>query len=148
MVKKQYLYAGFRGGWSYIYGFYEYSMGFFRNFLKGASLTTALFVFQACYGTPKWLHDEDMSFRVVSAVDETPIENVSIFTRVYKSDNLDWNLCGYTNESGVANVMVGIMDDASPEFRFEAEDGAYAVKDTVIENWYQRTIKIRLQKAE
>ena len=44
--------------------------------------------------------------------------------------------------------MVGIMDDASPEFRFEAEDGAYAVKDTVIENWYQRTIKIRLQKAE
>ena len=43
-------------------------MGFFRNFLKGASLTTALFVFQACYGTPKWLHDEDMSFRVVSAV--------------------------------------------------------------------------------
>lgn len=25
----------------------------FRNFLKGCSLTTALFVFTACYGTPQ-----------------------------------------------------------------------------------------------
>lgn len=24
-----------------------------RNFLKGCSLTTALFIFQACYGTPQ-----------------------------------------------------------------------------------------------
>lgn len=27
-------------------------MKWFRNILKGASLTAALFVFQACYGTP------------------------------------------------------------------------------------------------
>lgn len=125
-----------------------YNMGFFRNFLKGASLTTALFIFQACYGTPEWLHDVDVSFRVVSAEDGKPIGDVGVYTRVYKSDNLDWNLCGYTNESGIANVMAGVMEGQSPEFRFESGDGAYAVKDTVIAQWRQRDILIRLQKAE
>jgi len=123
-------------------------MGFFRNLLKGASLTTALFIFQACYGTPEWLHEEDVSFKVVSAVDNTPIENVGVYTRVYKSDNLDWLLRGYTNESGVANILVGVVDGETPEFRFETEDGSYAVKDTVIADWYKMLIEIRLQKAE
>lgn len=123
-------------------------MGFFRNFLKGASLTTALFIFQACYGTPEWLHDVDVSFRVVSADDGKPIEDVGIYSRVYKSANLDWILCGYTNESGVANVMAGVMDGQNPEFRFEAGDGTYAVKDTVIADWRQKDILIRLQKAK
>ena len=123
-------------------------MGFFRNFLKGASLTTALFIFQACYGTREGLYDLDVSFRVVSAEDGKPIRDVGVYTRVYKSDNLDWNLCGYTNESGIANVMAGVMEGQSPEFRFESGDGAYAVKDTVIAQWRQRDILIRLQKAE
>lgn len=123
-------------------------MGFFRNFLKGASLTTALFIFQACYGTPEWLHDVDVSFRVVSAEDGKPLDDVGIYSRVYKSSNLDWILCGYTNESGVANVMAGVIDGQSPEFRFEAGDSTYAVKDTVIADLRQREILIRLQKAQ
>ena len=39
-----------------------------RNFLKGCSLTTALFVFQACYGTAQGLDWEvrDINFRVLN----------------------------------------------------------------------------------
>ena len=38
--------------------------------LKGASLTTALFVFQACYGTPPGPYEE------LEAVDETELVEV------------------------------------------------------------------------
>lgn len=124
-------------------------MGFFRNFLKGASLTTALFIFQACYGTPSWLDETDVSFKVISAEDGSPIKDVSVYTRVYESENLDWNLRGYTNEEGIANVLVGVMEGRSPQLRFEAEGNQYAVKDTVIADLsHSRLIEIKLQKAE
>ena len=124
-------------------------MGFFRNFLKGASLTTALFIFQACYGTPSWLDETDVSFKVVSAEDNSPIKDVSIYTRVYQSENLDWILRGCTDDEGIANVMVGIVEGRSPQLRFEAEGNQYAVKDTVIADLsHSRLIEIKLQKAE
>ena len=124
-------------------------MGFFRNFLKGASLTTALFIFQACYGTPSWLDETDVSLKVISAEDGSPIKDVSVYTRVYESENLDWNLRGYTNDEGIANVLVGVMEGCSPQLRFEAEGNQYAVKDTVIAALsHSRLIEIKLQKAE
>lgn len=46
--------------------------------LKGASLTTALFVFQACYGTPPGPYEEleaiDETELVEEAVPETPAQ--------------------------------------------------------------------------
>jgi hypothetical protein len=38
--------------------------------LKGASLTTALFVFQACYGTPPGPYMEEMEATDVELVEE------------------------------------------------------------------------------
>ena len=123
-------------------------MGFFRNFLKGASLTTALFVFQACYGTPKWLHDEDMSFRVVSAVDDTKLVELAI-----RKDLL-------AKYSGAVEYgALSVCPDELPDDIKAAQEAIGALpgeitlegkvfNETVIENWYQRTIKIRLQKAE
>ena len=40
--------------------------------LKGASLTTALFVFQACYGTPPGPYMEEMETTDVELVEEPP----------------------------------------------------------------------------
>ena len=136
-------------------------MGFFRNFLKGASLTTALFIFQACYGTgPDWPGESSVFFKVVSATDGAPIKDVGIYTRIYNSGNQNWNLCGYTDASGMSRVMVlrdaggvekvveGVVSGQTPEFRFADENGMYAIKDTVITDLYKGNIEIKLQKAE
>ena len=40
--------------------------------LKGASLTTALFVFQACYGTPPGPYMEEMETTDVELVEDAP----------------------------------------------------------------------------
>ena len=40
--------------------------------LKGASLTTALFVFQACYGTPPGPYMEEMETTDVELVEKAP----------------------------------------------------------------------------
>ena len=45
-----------------------------HRILKGASLTTALFVFQACYGTPPGpYYDEDLK-----SLDETELVNQEV----------------------------------------------------------------------
>ena len=44
-------------------------MKLLRKILKGISLTSVLFVFQACYGTEPALSMEEVMFKVVSAED-------------------------------------------------------------------------------
>lgn len=118
-----------------------------RNFLKGASLTTALFIFQACYGTPIGIVDIPLvKFKVVSTGSRTPLQGIAIKARIAPKDNLDWNLLGYTNAEGVANVPVPISGTA-PQFRIESESGQYIIKDTVIAN-LDNTIYIQLEKAK
>lgn len=124
----------------------------FRHLLKGTTLTTALFIFQACYGTPDWLHREDVVFKVVSAEDGTPIKGVEILTRAYDSGpvegvDLDWNLCGYTAEDGTLETLIGTVDGASPQFRFQDSDALFSPKDSVIQNC-RGTILVKLQKKQ
>jgi hypothetical protein len=123
-------------------------MKWLHNLMKGASLTTALFIFQACYGTPEWMNDRDVSITVVSAEDNAPLKDVEVFTRVYHDENLDWNLCGYTDESGKLETYVGVASPNDPEFRFKAGDVTYQVKDTVIAIPSNGVIEIKLCKAE
>ena len=124
-------------------------MNWLRNILKGISLSSALFVFQACYGTPQWLNDVEVKFKLVSSTDNTSLKDVEISTRVYKSENLDWILCGYTDENGFLATFAGLMDENSPEFRFRPPaDTGFELKDTVIANPANRIIQIKLKKAE
>jgi len=123
-------------------------MKWLHNLLKGLSLTTALFIFQACYGTPEWLHDSEMSFKVVAAESGDPLEGVNISSRVEAAENLDWIPCGVTDEQGKADVVFGTMDGASPQFRFEMADAEYRVKDTVLTDLQRRVVEIRLVKAD
>ena len=46
-------------------------MKWLRKLLKGMSLTAALFVFQACYGTPAGYPDDFFDENVVEAVSDT-----------------------------------------------------------------------------
>ena len=62
-------------------------MKWLHNILKGASLTGALFVFQACYGIPQPALWEDggtapMSFSLVSRATGLPLEGIGLVLAV------------------------------------------------------------------
>lgn len=104
-----------------------------RKILKGASLTTALFIFEACYGSyDGYMHSRTYNFTVVSKEDNTPVDGVYVCSRPYKSEFLDWGRYGTTDEAGSIKVDVEVMDEMAPEFRFEDMNGIYEPKDTVI----------------
>lgn len=123
-------------------------MKLLRNILKGASLTTALFVFQACYGMLQTDWEDYASFKVVSAEDNTPLENIAVKVKEASSgSDSDWKIKGYTYEDGTAYVSFGNADYRNSQFRFESEDGTYVAKDTVISD-FSHLIQIRLLKAD
>ena len=120
-----------------------------RKLLKGISLTAAMFVFQACYGTGDWYNETNMTFHVVSAEDGSPMANVKIRSQLQVGDTAyDWHLLGYTNDEGIASVWASTDYDGSHRtlFRFIADDPAYAVKDTLL-NGFSNTVEIALCKA-
>lgn len=124
----------------------------FRHLLKGTTLTTALFIFQACYGTPGVLPDVNVEFKVVSAEDGSPVEGVEILTRVYDPDPVEgaeraWSLCGYTAEDGTLQSLVRVVDGSSPEFRFQDSGALFSPKDSLMQNYdFGGTIVVELQK--
>ncbi len=121
-------------------------MKWLRNILKGASLTTALFIFQACYGTPQWLHDSEVQFQVVAQVfnDAAAAE---IYTRFADNDDLDWSLCGNTDAAGNLSTVIYFDENNDPQVRVSDPAGRYAVRDTVVAD-LDGTIVITLSKAE
>ena len=127
-------------------------MKIIRNLLKGISLTAAMFVFQACYGTDSdWYGEKNMTFHVVSAEDGSPMPHVKIRSQLQVGDtNQEWYLLGYTNDEGIASVWVdhNFSDNAQTLFRFVADDPDYAVKDTLLNNDYHHDIKIVLSKVD
>lgn len=127
-------------------------MKIIRNLLKGISLTAAMFVFQACYGTDEgWYGENNMTFHVVSAEDGSPMPHVKIRSQLQVGDtNQEWYLLGYTNDEGIASVWVdhNFSDNFQTLFRFVADDPDYAVKDTLLDNYYHHDIKIVLSKAD
>jgi len=125
-------------------------MKLLRKLFKGISLTAAMFVFQACYGTYEGWSESNMTFYVVSAEDGQPMPNVKIRSQLHTGDTAyDWHLLGYTNDEGIATVWVAPNYDGISYtlFRFIADDPAYAVKDTAI-NGISNTVNIVLSKAD
>lgn len=127
-------------------------MKIIRNLLKGISLTAAMFVFQACYGTDRdWYGENNMTFHVVSAEDGSPMPHVKIRSQLQVGDtNQEWYLLGYTNDEGIASVWVDYNygDNFQTLFRFVADDPDYAVKDTLLNKDYHHDIKIVLSKVD
>lgn len=121
-----------------------------RRLLQGVSLTAAMFVFQACYGTPHTYTESNMTFRVV-AEDGTVLPNVKISSQVVSDDstfNTDWYLQGYTDDEGELSAYAIFEENMGHQFRFEDEEGAYELYDTVITEDNGNTVDIVLKKAK
>ena len=126
-------------------------MKYLRKILKGVSLTAALFVFQACYGTPQdEIYYQSVAFRVVSSDDGQPIPNVDIMYQYqngggYRGDWLEFGKTDSLGFNGSALEDIGVPT----MFRFKDEDSAYVVKDTVLTRLYDvDTLDIVLSKRD
>lgn len=127
-------------------------MKWLHNLLKGASLTGALFVFQACYGTPMPpLYDEfgeaPMTFSLVSGSTGKPIEGVRILSNPMNKEN--YQEVGITRADGSCYVKLPYNRNfEGPFIHFEGPDGLYAPKDTALADLRERTVLVKLNPVE
>ena len=66
-------------------------MNWIRKALKGISLTAALFVFQACYGTMQDYYEAKVTFHVVDDNTGEPLQGVDIWAVELANDSTQWN---------------------------------------------------------
>ena len=122
-------------------------MKWLHNLMKGASLTGALFVFQACYGMPQDPMFESgeapMSFSLVSKKTGEPLQGIRILSRV--TDKASYQEIGTTGIDGSCQVSIHYYrNQEGPYLRFEDPDGPYAAKDTLLYDLRERNILIEL----
>jgi hypothetical protein len=99
-----------------------------RRIVGGLSFTSALFVFQACYGTPQDFGlDMLIEGQVKSKTSELPIKGI----KVSVADNMQYDL---TNENGRFSFYTEMLENM--KIRFEdvdsVQNGLYINKDTVL----------------
>ena len=112
-------------------------MKWLHNLFKGASLTTALFIFQACYGTEKWdaLSAESgtapMTFSLCSSSTGEPLKGIQILSNSIATD--DFGEIGVTGEDGTCRVDIPYFRNRQgPYLHFQDPQGAFQPKDTVL----------------
>jgi hypothetical protein len=102
----------------------------FRKIIGGLSFTSAMFIFQACYGTPQDFGlDLLVEGQVKSKTSGLPIKGV----KVSISDNLQYE---YTNEEGKFSFYTEMLENMTIKFQdVDAnQNGIFADRDTVIKN--------------
>jgi len=123
-------------------------MKWLHNLLKGISLTGALFVFQACYGSPQDPMmveggEAPMTFTLVSSATGEPIEGINISSA--PGQNTELRLVGTTGADGSCRVSLDYRRSIEgPYVRFEDPGGVYASKDTTLADLYDHNIKVKL----
>lgn len=100
----------------------------FRKILKGFSLTSAMFIFQACYGTADdWYYDTYVEGQVISNSSGLPIPGIKV--TLENSDQYET-----TDTNGYFFLYIESLDTLN--FNFEDIDstrnGMYTTKDTVL----------------
>ena len=129
-------------------------MKFLHNLLKGASLTGALFVFQACYGMPQSPLDLEggeapMSFSLVSRTTGEPLEGIRIKGGSWKHDMEREDVLGITDANGRCRVEIPYFRKQEvPFLRFEDPQGAFVVKDATLADLRDREIVITLDSVQ
>ena len=103
---------------------------FFSNLLRFTGLTTVLFVFQACYGTPQdFGNDVLIEGTVLSADNQTPLQDIEVklindsLTSTYKTD-LQGKFSIYTNVNTEYKLILTDVDGVS--------NGSFLPYDTTI----------------
>mgnify|MGYP005847653549 CR=1 FL=1 len=101
-----------------------------RNWLAGLSLTTAFFVFQACYGPPQDFGlDVLIEGKVVSADTGDPLSGIQVasdsnYQTALTDENGEFSF--YIAKDSVYTITFSDIDGE--------ENGRYASKDTILEN--------------
>ena len=130
------------------------TMKILHNLLKGASLTGALFVFQACYGMPQPdVYRESgvapMSFSLVSRTTGEPLEGIQVKGGSWKGDMDRENALGVTGADGRCRVEIPYFRNVEgPYLRFEDPSGQFAAKDTTLADLRDRDIVIKLDAIQ
>ena len=124
------------------------AMKWLRNILKGASLTTALFIFQACYGTPQdalyEYGEAKMSFTLLSGSTGEPLEGIHIKSKITDGSAYGEDI-GVTGKDGSCEVKIPYMRNGlGPFVRFEDPENNYTAKDTVFSDLRERNIFVSL----
>ena len=126
-------------------------MKILHNILKGVSLTGALFVFQACYGTPQHEFETEgglapMSFSLVSRTTGKPLQGIRVLGN--SGYGADQEL-GVTDATGHCRVEIPyIRNLEGPFLHFEDPEGQFAAKDTTLADLRDRDIVIKLESAQ
>ena len=127
-------------------------MKWLHNLLKGASLTTALFIFQACYGIPQPpLYaeggDAPMTFSLVSRATGEPLKGIKVKGRA--SEGYGYSELGMTGEDGRCSVLIPYFrNQEGPFLHFEDPEGRVAAKDTTLADLREREILIQMVPQE
>ncbi len=100
----------------------------FRKLLGGMSLTSAMFIFQACYGTPQDMEpDMQLEGKVVSRASGLPVTGIKVTLEGV-------NLVDTTNQNGEFSIFTNFAN--SYKLIFEDVDstlnGTYLSHDTIV----------------
>ena len=114
-----------------------------RNIIRGLSFTSALFIFQCCYGTPQDLNSDIMvQGKVKSKTSGNPIEGVKVSVTnntQYEHTDKDGFFAFYTEAANTLTLKIEDIDDV--------QNGSYADKDTVlIETWENVYLEIEMEE--
>lgn len=121
-------------------------MKWLHNLLKGASLTGALFVFQACYGIRQApIYEEQgvapMSFSLVDHSTGNPLEGIMVSVRQGDSP-LE---LGVTDAAGRCRVEIPyVRNQNGPFLTFSDPQGLYMAKDTSLADLRERDIVVKM----
>lgn len=127
-------------------------MKWLHNILKGASLTGALFVFQACYGIPQPALWQDggtapMSFSLVSHATGLPLEGIEIWAND-GNGSVDRPL-GVTDANGNCRVELSYRRNfEGPILHFVDPQEYYAVKDTSLADLRDRVVIVKMDSVQ
>ena len=120
-------------------------MHWIRKVLKCVSLTAAMFVFQACYGTMGDYYECAVTFHVVDDETGEPLEGVRVW--VLPDENESENL-GFIAENTDDNGFATVWTESYQErFKFIDKDSLYTPVDTVIDLNSGDTVGITLRKV-
>ena len=99
-----------------------------RNIAGGLSLTTALFIFQACYGTPQDLgSDVFIEGKVKSKTTGKPVKGIKVTVNDNQHELSDENgeFSFYTQKTSSYSIL---FQDIDPN-----EDGSFFDNDTILQ---------------
>lgn len=116
----------------------------FRKIFGAAAFSSAMFVFQACYGVPQDGHmDVCISGTVFSDTASTPVKGIKVTT--------DNNLTAITDDSGHFAIYTSPMDSVTLTFSDidSTQNSEYITFDTILKHVKNNAdLEIRLSKKQ